>query len=94
MTTSGQLFDLSNEACSNALLCYQECKVINDENIADFKEILKSTIRKKDFNRPASPDERLQLQGYFIISKEERYSRVPGLSDTRYLALGTKGKWR
>jgi len=26
--------------------------------------------------------------------KEERYSRVPRLSDTRYLANGTKGKWR
>jgi len=25
---------------------------------------------------------------------EERYSRVPRLSDTRYSANGTKGKWR
>jgi len=27
-------------------------------------------------------------------NKEERYSRVPQLSDTRYSAKGTKGKWR
>jgi len=27
-------------------------------------------------------------------NKEERYSRVPGLSDTRYSAKGIKGKWR
>jgi len=27
-------------------------------------------------------------------NKEERYSRVPRLSDTRYSANGTKGKWR
>jgi len=25
---------------------------------------------------------------------EERYSRVPRLSNTRYSAEGTKGKWR
>jgi len=27
-------------------------------------------------------------------NKEERYSRVPRLSDTRYSAKGIKGKWR
>jgi len=27
-------------------------------------------------------------------NKEERYSRVHRLSDTRYSAKGTKGKWR
>jgi len=27
-------------------------------------------------------------------NKEERYSRLPRLSDTRYSAIGTKGKWR
>jgi len=27
-------------------------------------------------------------------NKEERYSRVPRLSDTRYSAKATKGKWR
>jgi len=27
-------------------------------------------------------------------NKEERYSRVPLLSDTRNSAKGTKGKWR
>jgi len=27
-------------------------------------------------------------------NKEERYSRVPRLSDTRFSAKGTKGKWR
>jgi len=27
-------------------------------------------------------------------NKEERYSQVPLLSDTRYPANGTKGKWR
>jgi len=27
-------------------------------------------------------------------NKGERYSQVPGLSDTRYLAKGNKGKWR
>jgi len=27
-------------------------------------------------------------------NKEERYSRVPRLSDSRYSAKGTKGKWR
>jgi len=27
-------------------------------------------------------------------NKEERYSRVPRHSDTRYTAKGTKGKWR
>jgi len=27
-------------------------------------------------------------------NKGERYSRVPRLSDTRYSAKGTKGKWR
>jgi len=26
-------------------------------------------------------------------NKEKRYSRVPRLSDTRYSAKGTKGKW-
>jgi len=29
-----------------------------------------------------------------LQNKEERYSRVPRLSDTRYSANGTKGKWR
>jgi len=29
----------------------------------------------------------------FKHSKRERYSRVPRLSDTRYSAKGTKGKW-
>jgi len=28
------------------------------------------------------------------FNKEERYSRVPRLSDTRYAAKVTKGKWR
>jgi len=28
------------------------------------------------------------------LSDKERYSRVPRLSHTRYLAKGTKGKWR
>jgi len=28
------------------------------------------------------------------VLKEERHSRVPRLSDTRYSAKGTKGKWR
>jgi len=28
------------------------------------------------------------------LNKEERYSRVPRLSDTRYSAKGIKGKWR
>jgi len=28
------------------------------------------------------------------FNKEERYSRVPRLSDTRYSAKGTQGKWR
>jgi len=27
-------------------------------------------------------------------NKEERYSRIPRLSDTRYSAKGTKKKWR
>jgi len=27
-------------------------------------------------------------------NKRERFSRVPRLSDTRYSAKGTKGKWR
>jgi len=27
-------------------------------------------------------------------NKEERYSRVPWLSDTLYSGYGTKGKWR
>jgi len=27
-------------------------------------------------------------------NKEERYSRVPRLSDTRYSAKRTKGKWK
>jgi len=27
-------------------------------------------------------------------NKEERYSRVPRLSDTRYSAIGIEGKWR
>jgi len=27
-------------------------------------------------------------------NKEERYSRVPRLSDIRYSAIGTEGKWR
>jgi len=30
----------------------------------------------------------------FGYIKEERYTRVPRLSDTRYSAKGTKGKWR
>jgi len=29
-----------------------------------------------------------------VKNKEERYSRVPRLSDTRYSAKGAKGKWR
>jgi len=32
--------------------------------------------------------------GVYKLNKEERYSRVPRLSDTRYSANGTKGKWR
>jgi len=33
------------------------------------------------------------VEGY-MLNKEERYSRIPLLSDTRYSANGTKGKWR
>jgi len=29
-----------------------------------------------------------------MLNKEERYSQVPRLSDTRYSDNGTKGKWR
>jgi len=29
-----------------------------------------------------------------MLNKEERYSPVPWLSDTRYSANGSKGKWR
>jgi len=29
-----------------------------------------------------------------MYSREERYSRVPQLLDTRYSTGGTKGKWR
>jgi len=29
-----------------------------------------------------------------MLNKEECYGRVPRLSDTRYSAKGTKGKWR
>jgi len=37
----------------------------------------------------------IRKQSLFLFNnKEERYSRVPRLSDTRYLANGTKGKWR
>jgi len=32
--------------------------------------------------------------GDYMLNKEERYSRVPRLSDTRYSVKGTKGKWR
>jgi len=28
------------------------------------------------------------------LIKEERYSRVPWLSDTRFSTKGTKGRWR
>jgi len=31
---------------------------------------------------------------YIYLNKEERYSRVPRLPDTRYSAKDTKGKWR
>jgi len=31
---------------------------------------------------------------FYKKNKEERYSRLPRLSDTRYSAKGTKGKWR
>jgi len=42
------------------------------------------------------------LEGYTTVcftrrtqkNKEERYSRVPRISDTRYSAKGAKGKWR
>jgi len=33
-------------------------------------------------------------QSPYTKNEEERYSRVPRLSDTRYSAYGTKGKWR
>jgi len=33
-------------------------------------------------------------QDRYKKNKEERYSRVPRLLDTRYSAKGTKGKWR
>jgi len=39
---------------------------------------------------PSNESVFLQL---FKSNKEERYSRVPRLSDTRYSAKGTKGKW-
>jgi len=32
--------------------------------------------------------------GGYMFNKEERYSRVPRLSDTRYSAKGSKRKWR
>jgi len=31
---------------------------------------------------------------WILKNKEERFSRVPRLSDTRYSAKGIKGKWR
>jgi len=36
----------------------------------------------------------LQKGSISKINKEERYSRVLRLSDTRYSAKGNKGKWR
>jgi len=38
--------------------------------------------------KPLTSDSALLI----IINKKDRYSRVPGLSDTRYSAEGTKGK--
>jgi len=37
---------------------------------------------------------KVKSYGGSIKNNEERYSRVPRLSDTRYSAKGTKGKWR
>jgi len=34
------------------------------------------------------------INNEFTLNKEERYNRVPRLSDTRYSAKGTKRKWR
>jgi len=36
----------------------------------------------------------LKIKTNLYKNKEERFSRVPRLSDTRYSAKGTKGKWR
>jgi len=37
---------------------------------------------------------KVMINNEFTLNKEERYNRVPRLSDTRYSAKGTKRKWR
>jgi len=48
--------------------------------------------------RKTKPEKKIMKQGWIETktkkNKVERYSRVPRLSDTRYSANGTKGKWR
>jgi len=45
------------------------------------------TLWRASWHCPTSKDD-------FNSNKEERYSQIPRLSDTRYSAKGTEGKWR
>jgi len=55
---SENLLDLSNDTCVNALLNLREpeSKMINNQHIPDFEEILPGTILLNNFNGPVSLD--------------------------------------
>jgi len=69
---SENVLDLSNGTCVNALtnLRELECKIINNQHLPDFEEVLSGTTQLNDFNGPVSLDEkRLHHQGSFIIQQ-------------------------
>jgi len=55
-------------------------------------ELLKENKKQKISNVKDSIKVKREMKK--IKNKGKRYSRVPRLSDTRYSAKGTKGKWR
>jgi len=58
--------------------------------------LLTKQLETKQERKLTSVSRSLYTLAVIIIkfNKEERYSRVPRLSNTRYSAKGTKGKWR
>jgi len=53
------------------------------------KTVNLTKLRVKNHKKKSIFDQNLNSK-----NKEERYSRLPRLSDTRYSAKGTTGKWR
>jgi len=71
------------------------CSNLVSQQVVDLRPNLKEKVAFRNTNRIRSYWNNVKtICTIRFKNKEERYSRVPRLSDTRYSAKGTKGKWR